>query len=97
MRVMRQRTTLIRVHASPTGCCPVRAGCLWCAYGLATADYFVWCPNAFGALCGAAEALLCLRYPAKSRQVAGGGLSPAPGDALAVAIEKDGLEMRQQL
>lgn len=66
-------------------------GTLWTAYGFAISDYFIMAPNAFGALCGVVQILLCFIFPKKEKT------SPAPSDAMDGAIDKSHIQMREQI
>lgn len=43
-------------------------GSLWLGYGLAIGDYFIWVPNAVGALFGAVLFILVMIFPSNSRR-----------------------------
>ena len=42
-------------------------GTLWAAYGIAITDYFIWVPNAIGAVMAAVTLVLIWAFPGKRK------------------------------
>jgi len=64
-------------------------GSLWFGYGLAIGDYFIWVPNAAGALFGGCLLLLYLAMPSPKSRPTTGGCSGGDGGAVRAKVSPD--------